>query len=77
MSDLAKFEQAIVIRQYDSVAGIILKSEIIGVAVATDNEYVINIYLRNGSKVEHFVDSEDLSFIADEISRIASEMGWY
>ncbi|MNK39743.1 hypothetical protein D3C87_583630 [compost metagenome] len=72
-----RFEHAIVFRQYDDVAGIILKSEIIGVSVATDNEYVVYIHLRNGSKVEHFVDADDPKGISDEILRIASEMSWY
>lgn len=77
MSEPTKFSQAIVIRQYGSVSGIVLKSEIIGVSIATDNEYIVYIHLRNGHKVEHFVDSDDSDAISDEVVRIASEMGWY
>lgn len=72
-----RFEHAIVIRQYDDVSGIILKSEIIGATIATDNEYIVYIHLRNGGKVEHYVDADDPSAMSDEILRIASEMGWH
>lgn len=68
-------DMAIFLAAYGDISGFILKSEIIGVSVATDDENIINVYLRNGHIIKHFVDYESQS-IDDELLRIYSDLGW-
>ena len=70
----ATFNDILVFRQWGQTVGAVLKSEVIGIAIATDNEFVIYIWLKNGSKLEHLPDNDDA--ICDELERLISDMGW-
>lgn len=78
--ETTKFNSAITIYDEDdagkrTVNTIILKSEIVGISIASDDEYMLNIFLRSGSKVDVFC-GYDTDVLNDIMLQTISDLGW-
>ena len=67
------FNDVIVVKAFDDVVAVALKSEVISIHVVTDDESVIEINLRNARAIRVYCPLDEL---ADTMLALISDMGW-